>query len=196
MIQYKIPFLRVFKAWSRLPCLSIPFLSFFLSPSPSLSSGTQGRRRKRLSRWQWMDENETRWRMGWVTLESQGGTSEKTFHGASFCFCREHWWWWGPSCWSRCSSGKCQKHTHLVHKVQKYLQENEAFTRQMAAKSRKIVMDAEHGDEMSLINCWIIWTALPSLYLLIFRLKLTNTKSEANPTKNNSLMMRGVCYHM
>ena len=58
----------------------------------------------------------------------------------------------------------------------------------MAAKSRKIVMDAEHGDEMSLINCWIIWTALPSLYFLIFRLKLTNTKSEANPNKNNSLL--------
>ena len=31
-----------------------------------------------------------------------------------------------------------------------YLQENEAFTRQMATKSRKIVMDAEHGEK------WIV----------------------------------------
>ena len=30
--------------------------------------------------------------------------------------------------------------------IKQYSQENEAFTRQMAAKSRKIVMDAEHGD--------------------------------------------------
>ena len=42
-------------------------------------------------------------------------------------------------------------------------QENEAFTRQMAAKSRKIVMDAEHGEllhqkiKTRLIELWHSW---------------------------------------
>ena len=32
------------------------------------------------------------------------------------------------------------------------------------------------------------WTALPSQYLLIFRLSLTNTEAEENP--NNNLMLK------
>ena len=45
--------------------------------------------------------------------------------------------------------------SRFVHKV--YLQENEAFTRQMAAKSRKIVMDAEHGDlRCSLLSMFLL----------------------------------------
>ena len=36
-------------------------------------------------------------------------------------------------------------HCMSVNVELSYLQENEAFTRQMAAKSRKIVLDAEHG---------------------------------------------------
>ena len=62
-----------------------------------------------------------------------------------------------------------------------YLQENEAFTRQMAAKSRKIVLDAEHG---GFEEWWKVG------WMVFYETEQGRQKEQLTDAKNSSTMWK------